>query len=221
VPDRVWADGEGGNSIVSLGGYDDRRRPFVYVDLISGSRGAGAWGDGPEGVPHPGSNNANTPIELIEAEYPIRFEQYGLVQDSGGAGAYRGALAQIRELRFFGDRATLQLRSDKRRFPPYGLQGGQPGTPSSYVLNPGPNEQLLPTIGMSPIDHGDILRHVMAGGGGWGDPLDRDPELVRADVADEKLTVGYAREVYGVVVDPETLAVDEEATRQLRERAAR
>jgi N-methylhydantoinase B len=216
VPDRVWADGEGGNSIVSLGGYDARRRPFVYVDLISGSRGAGAWGDGPEGVPHPGSNNANTPVELIEAEYPIRFEQYGLVPDSGGAGTFRGALAQIRELRFLGEQATLQLRSDKRRFPPYGLQGGRPGTPSSYVLNPGPGEQTLPTIGMSPIRQGNILRHVMAGGGGWGDPLERDPELVRADVADEKLSIEYVRAVYGVVIHPDTLAVDADATLQVR-----
>jgi N-methylhydantoinase B len=223
VPERVWADGEGGNSIVSLGGYDARRRPFVYVDLISGARGAGAWGDGPEGVPHPGSNNANTPIELIEAEYPIRFEQYGLVPDSGGAGTFRGALAQVRELRFLGDRATLQLRSDKRRFPPYGLQGGEPGTPSAYVLNPGPDEQVLPTMGMSPIQHDDILRHHLAGGGGWGDPLERDPALVLADVADEKLSLGYVRDVYGVVVAADALTVDAEATTTLRRqlRAAR
>lgn len=223
VPDRVWADGEGGNSIVSLGGYDARRRPFVYVDLISGARGAGAWGDGPEGVPHPGSNNANTPVELIEAEYPLRFEQYGLVPDSGGAGQFRGALAQVRELRFLGDAATLQLRSDKRRFPPYGLQQGAPGTPSSYVLNPGVEDRVLPTIGMAPIRRGDVLRHQLAGGGGWGDPLDRDPEQVRADVVDEKLTIPYVRDVYGVVVDAATLSVDAEATRALRQapRAAR
>ena len=75
---------------------------------------------------------------------------------------------------------------------------------------------MLPTMGMGPIEQGDTLRHVMAGGGGWGDPLERDPELVRIDVADEKLTVGYAREVYGVVVDAETLTVDEAATAQLR-----
>jgi N-methylhydantoinase B len=82
---------------------------------------------------------------------------------------------------------------------------------------------MLPTIGMSPIRHGDVLRHRMAGGGGWGDPLDRDPKLVLADVVDEKLSVAYVRAVYGVVVDPETLTLDAEATRQLRRalRAAR
>jgi N-methylhydantoinase B len=218
VPDRVPADGEGGNSIVSLGGQDARGRPYVYVDLISGARGGGPWGDGPEGVPHAGSNNANTPVELIEAEYPLRFEQYGLVPDSGGAGKHRGALAQVRELRLLADEAIIQLRSDKRRFPPYGLQGGHSGTPSANVVNPGDpaRERDLPTMGMAHLRHNDVLRHVMAGGGGWGDPLDRDPEAVRQDVWNEKLTIPYAREQYGVVIDPETLAVDHAATGYLR-----
>src|SRR5712692_6737043 len=166
-PDRIPADGEGGNSIVSIGGYDAARRPFVYNDLISGARGAGSWGDGPAGVPHPGSNNANTPVEVIEAAFPLRFEHYGLVPDSGGAGQQRGALAQVRQLRFLGERGVLQIRSDKRRFPPYGLAGGLPGTPSAYILNPGPDQRLLPVMGLSEVKRDDILRHVMAGGGGW------------------------------------------------------
>lgn len=213
IPHAVPADGEGGNSVVSMGGYDPRGRAFVYVDLISGARGAGPWGDGPEGVPHPGSNNANTPAELIESEYPLRVEQYGLVPDSGGAGQYRGALAQVREIRLLEGEAVLQIRSDKREHPPFGLQGGRPGTPSSNVLNvdsDAPRE--LPTMGMAAIQAGDSLRHVMAGGGGWGDPLLRDPEAVLADIRDEKLSLEYARDVYGVVVDPATLAIDRAAT---------
>jgi len=211
-PDRIPADGEGGNSIVSIGGYDAARRPFVYNDLISGARGAGSWGDGPEGVPHPGSNNANTPIELIESAFPLRFEQYGLVPDSGGAGKQRGALAQVREVRFLGERGVLQIRSDKRRFPPYGLAGGAPGTPSANILNPGSNQVLLPTMGLSDIRRGDVLRHIMAGGGGWGDPLERDPELVRLDVHGEKLSAAYAFDVYGVVFRDGSGDVDVEAT---------
>jgi N-methylhydantoinase B len=235
----------------------------VYVDLISGARGAGPWGDGPEGVPHPGSNNANTPAELIESEYPLRVEQYGLVPDSGGAGQFRGALAQVREIRLLEGEAVLQLRSDKRRFPPFGLPGGWPGTPSSNTLNadaeptPAPEPAIdgdvaaepavsagratdaraasdarsatgtdgtagprdLPTMGMAAIRAGDSLRHVMAGGGGWGDPLKRDPAAVLADLRDEKITPGYAREVYGVMVDLTTCTIDEAAT--LRERASR
>jgi N-methylhydantoinase B len=213
-PDRIPADGEGGNSIVSIGGYDAQRRAFVYNDLISGARGAGCWGDGPEGVPHPGSNNANTPIELIEAAFPLRFDAYGLVPDTGGAGQHRGALAQVRQLRFLGEHGVLQLRSDKRRYPPYGLAGGRPGTPSMNLLNPGPNEQVLPTMGKSTLQRGDVLRHVMAGGGGWGDPLERDPQAVGRDVVDEKLSQAYAAEVYGVLfqADQWPPRVDEAAT---------
>ena len=215
VPDRVPACGEGGNTMVSMGGYDARRRPFVYVDIISGARGAAAWGDGPEGVPNPGSNNANTPIEIAEVELPIRFEEYGLVQDSGGAGQHRGGLATVRQVRFLVDKAVLQIRSDRRRFPPFGLNGGQPGTPSANILNPGPGEQMLPTTGLTPIARDDVLRHVLAGGGGWGDPLNRAPEDVQLDVRDEKLSIAYARENYGVVVGPD-LQLDRLATDALR-----
>ena len=217
-PDRIPADGEGGNSIVSIGGYDADLHAFVYNDLISGARGAGSWGDGPEGVPHPGSNNANTPIELVEASFPLRFEEYGLITDSGGAGKQRGALAQVRQVRFLGERAVLQIRSDKRRFPPYGLAGGRCGTPSANILNPGPRQQLLPTMGVTNIHRGDVLRHVTAGGGGWGDPLDRDPSLVQRDVRNEKLSMAYALEIYGVVLHPSTLEVDLAATAALRAR---
>jgi N-methylhydantoinase B len=212
VPDRIAAGGEGGNSIVSIGGYDANFHAFVYNDLISGARGAGSWGDGPEGVPHPASNNANTPVELIESSFPLRFEEYGFVPDSGGAGKHRGALAQIRQVRFLGERGVLQIRSDKRRFPPYGLAGGSSGTPSANILNPGPHQQLLPTMGLKNIQHGDVLRHVMAGGGGWGEPLERDPSLVQSDVQNEKQTVDYALEVYGVVLSRSTLEIDWAAT---------
>jgi N-methylhydantoinase B len=216
IPNRVPAGGDGGNSIISMGGLDARRRPFVYVDLICGSRGAGAWGDGIEGFPHPGANTANTPMEIAELEAPIRFEQYGMVPDSGGAGQHRGALAQVREVRFLMDDALLQLRSDKREFPPYGLAGGRPGTPSANILNPGPAQRLLPTMGLTQIRKDDVLRHVLAGGGGWGDPLDRDPDQVQTDVWNEKLTVAYARREYGVVIHTETLQLDREATDRLR-----
>jgi N-methylhydantoinase B len=216
VPERVPAGGEGGNTIISMGGYDAARRPFVYVDLIAGARGGSARGDGSEGVPHPASNIANTPVEIAETELPIRIERYGLLPDSGGAGQQRGALGQVREVRLLADQAVLQLRSDKRRFPPYGLAGGQPGSPSWNIVNPGPAEMVLPTMGMSRIRRGDVIRHILAGGGGWGDPLARDPELVRQDVREEKVSIAGARRDYGVVIDAATGQVDGPATARLR-----
>lgn len=219
APDRVPAGGEGGNTIISMGGYDRTFHPFVYVDLVAGARGAGAWGDGIEGLPHPCSNVANTPIEMLELDLPVRIEEYSLVPDTGGAGLYRGAVGQVREVRCLADHAILQIRSDKRRHRPLGFAGGGDGAASLNILNPGPGETLLPTLAVHPIGKNDIVRHVLAGAGGWGDPLDRDPLRVEADVLDEKVTVACALREYGVVIDERTLTVDNGATE--RERAMR
>ncbi len=162
VPHRVPADGDGGNSIISIGGYDDARRPFAYVDLLSGARGAHAEGDGAEGVPHPGANVSNTPVEIAEAELPIRIESYGMVRDSGGPGQHRGGLAQIRRVRCLADNALLQVRSDKRRYPPYGLAGGETGSPSMNILDPDGERRALPTMGTAPMKRGDVFYHQLA-----------------------------------------------------------
>jgi N-methylhydantoinase B len=114
------------------------------------------------------------------------------------------------------EEATLQIRSDKRAYPPWALAGGSPGSPSLNVLNPGPGETVLPTLNSSTIRRGDVVRHVLASGGGWGDPLRRDREAVRRDVWNEKLSAEQAARDYGVVVDPEGRAVDAEATERLR-----
>ncbi len=217
VPDRVPADGDGGNTIISIGGYHADGEPFAFVDLICGVRGGRPAGDGPEGVPHPGSNISNTPVEIAEVEQPVRIEAYGLIQDTGGPGKFRGALSQTRRVRCLADEATLQLRSDKRRFPPYGLHGGKPGDPSWNILNPGDGQTILPTLAVAPMKRDDVLLHTMASGGGWGDPLDRDPELVRTDVRSERLTADHVRREYGVVIDPESFEVDLGATERLRD----
>ena len=216
APDRVPADGDGGNSMVTIGGYDEARRPFAYVDLTAGARGGRPNGDGPEGVPHPGANISNTSVEIAEVELPIRVEEYGIKQDTGGPGKYRGALSQVRSVRCLAEEATLQLRSDKRRFPPYGLQGGNPGNPSWNILTSREQETVLPTMGALRILRDDVVSHIIAGGGGWGDPLERDPVLVQQDVWSEKLSIEYVKREYGVIIDPESLQVHQEATSKLR-----
>ena len=217
VPDKVPADGEGGNTIISIGGHTTAGG-FAYVDLFAGARGARPTGDGPDGVAHPAANISNTPVEIAEVESPVRIEEYGLLPDSGGAGKYRGALSEVRSVRFLADEALLQLRSDKRAHPPFGLQGGAPGSPSYNILNPGgDDERLLTTMGTASMRRGDLIRHELASGGGWGDPLERDPAMVLADFLDEKVTADHARQVYGVVIDPDAQQVDTEATKQLRQ----
>ncbi len=179
------------------------------------------WGGGPDkdgldGQPGPMSNLANTPIELLEAEQPIRIDRYGFVADTGGAGKYRGGLAVMRDFRLLAE-ATLQIRSDRRKFLPYGLYGGKPGTPASGILNPDTDPKDMPSKFLMTAQPNDVYRLVLAGGGGYGDPLERDPERVADDVREGKLSADYAQREYGVILDAKTSAVDTAATDALRQ----
>jgi N-methylhydantoinase B len=219
VPDRVTADGQGGATLPSFGGYHNGR-PFVFVETTMGTSGAASTHDGQEGVAHMGANQSNVPIELIEQEYPLRVEQYGLVPDTGGPGRFRGGQSVVREFRVLADEVTFTVRSDKRRFPPYGLRGGTDGTPSWNIVNPGPKQRILPVLTTEPVilHRGDVWRHVMAGGGGYGPAKERDPALVLRDVMLGRVSVGHAGDAYGVVIvaDGDGSAVDAAATGRLR-----
>jgi N-methylhydantoinase B len=216
APDRVFACEVGGDTGVSIGGYDADRRPFVFLEFLFGSWGGRPARDGVDANSSAVVNFSNNPVEVIEAEYPIAIERYGFVPDTGGPGRFRGGLALIREYRFLEAEGVLQLRTDRRRFLPYGLAGGRPGTPSGNVLNPGGEARELPGKCTITVRRGDVFRHVLAGAGGWGDPLDRDPERVREDVLEEKLGAVYARREYGVVVDEATGQVQGPETAALR-----
>jgi N-methylhydantoinase B len=147
----------------------------------------------------------------------VVVDEYGLMPDTGGAGQYRGGLALIRQFRFVGDEAILQVRSDRRDYLPWGLAGGQPGAPSSNVLNPDREARPLPSKFTMTIHKGDVLRHVMPGGGGYGDPFARDPALVLEDVLDDKISPESARRDYGVAIDLASRTVDDRATAKLRQ----
>ena len=97
VPQKVPAAGEGGNSLIIIGGYNKKREPFVMFDLMAGTWGARPTKDGNDGLTNPGSVISNIPAELMELEYPVRVEQYALCKDTGGAGRYRGGMAVARE----------------------------------------------------------------------------------------------------------------------------
>ncbi|MSQ08037.1 MAG: hydantoinase B/oxoprolinase family protein [Dehalococcoidia bacterium] len=216
VPEKVPADGEGGNSLVTMGGYDADGRPFAFVDFVAGARGGRPGGDGPEGVPHPGANIASIPVEIAEAGNPVRIEEYGMVQDSGGAGKFRGALSQVRRVRCLAPEAVLQLRSDKRLHPPYGLAGGSSGSPSMNIFTTAGGDRTLRTMTQLPVRRNEMISHFLAGGGGWGDPLDRDPELVVEDIRNEKVSTAHARAAYGVVVESGTFKLKAGETQRLR-----
>jgi len=199
IPARVGAAGEGGNTLAVFGAdRPDGSDRFIFYELVVGTWGGTPAGDGNDGVTNPASLAANIPVEVAESEFPIMIERYGLVPDSGGAGLHRGGLAVERVWRCLTPETSLIVRSDRSAHAPYGLAGGGPGGLSSNrLIHPDGSEELLPSMFSITIGEGDVYAHQMAGGGGWGDPLQRDHELVRADVLDGKVTLEAALEKYG------------------------
>jgi len=216
LPDAIAADGAGGSTLPSFSGWHQGKR-FVFSECIMGTWGATSRHDGQEGVPHMASNQANVPVEMIESDYPIRIEEYGFAADSGGAGKYRGGLGVVREYRMLADEVYFGVRSDKAVHAPHGLFGGGEGARAINLIHSDAGERALPPMPMVPITlrRGERYRHVMAGGGGFGDPLEREPESVRADVTDGKVSRAQARSAYGVLLD-EQARVDVAATQELR-----
>ena len=217
LKDEVGAASDGGNTGVSIGGYDKSRRPFIFVDFACGSWGGRPWGDGVQGNSNMFANMASQSVELIESQNPIQILRYELISDRAGAGKYRGGVPYRRDYLFTEEEAVLQVRSDRRRFRPYGLYGGYAGRPSRNVLNPDKEARLLDSKVTMHLRRGDVFRHELPGGGGWGDPLDRDPSNVLNDARNEYISVEGANRDYGVVIDNSTWTVDLVATRNLRE----
>jgi N-methylhydantoinase B len=216
LPERVFAASDGGNTGITIGGYDDARRPFIFVDFACGSWGARPWADGVQGNSNMFANMASQSVEVIEAEHPLQVLSFEFLTDRAGPGKFRGGAPYRRDYRFLEREAVLQVRSDRRRFRPYGLYGGRPGRPSKNVLNPDTEARVLESKFIATLHRGDVLRHELAGGGGWGDPLERDPMRVLHDVRNGLVSPDGARRDYGVVIDTESWTVDEESTVRLR-----
>jgi N-methylhydantoinase B len=221
LPDKVKAAGDGGNTGISIGGYDEDRKPFVYVDFTCGAWGARPFADGLDGNSHMFANMASHSIEVTEAEQPIQLLAYEFVADRAGAGKYRGGVPFRRDYKFLEQEGMLQVRSDRRDFRPFGLYGGSPGGPSENYLNPDGENRLLPSKLTMTVKRGDIFRHVLAGAGGWGDPLERDPAAVLRDVRNELLSPEKALADYGVVIDTAVWKIDVAATNRRRDEIAR
>jgi N-methylhydantoinase B len=219
VPERVMAAGEGGNTVVAIGGWDRATaKPFVLVDMINGCWGGRFGRDGIEGVTNPSQNMSNLPVETLEARYPLRVESYGFRDDSGGAGEYRGGLGLTRSYRLLAEDAVLQLRADRTAHPPWGLFGGLPGALSANAIEVDGMRRLLPGKATLEISRGTVVHHDQAGGGGYGNPLARALSAIRRDLADGKVTAAAAARDHGVVFIGG--AIDEAATVVRRTRLA-
>lgn len=229
LPDNVRAAGEGGTTTYAFGGRLADGRSFSVRESLLGAWGGARDRDGVDAISSPAANISNTPAEVLEAEYPVAVDEYAFVPDSGGAGTHRGGLALVRALRYCAEKGSFYLRADRQKYRPYALAGGGAGTPARISMVRDGIERKLPAKVSQDLRRGDVLRIVIPGAAGWGPPLERDPELVLADVRAEKLSVKYARRVYGVVVaaghgdraNPGTLRLDMQTTAKLRQRRRR
>ena len=217
LPDCSCAASDGGNIGVAVGGYRADRSPFIYVDFHCGAWGGRPWADGLQGNASLFSNLSATSAEMAEVEGPLRVLAFEFLRDSAGAGKFRGGCAFRRVYEMKEDEGTLQIRNDRCTHAPFGLYGGGAGKRGRNVFNPGtPQEEPLPGKITRVIRKGDVFCYEQAGAGAWGDPLEREPARVLADVRNGYVSHEMAREQYGVALDIRAWIVDEEKTVELR-----
>ncbi len=204
APERLPACPSSGMSILNVKTMDrSGKTVMASIGPIGGGAGGSPDGDGSDAS---GANSAflrNTPVEINEAEVPIRIRRYGMVRNSAGAGKYRGGLGTVMEFQVFSPNTLVTARNrDRSHFGAWGVCGGRAGRTSSFTRNPDmPGEENLGNTDLVHCRPGDIIRCEGGGGGGYGDPYQRAPANVLEDVRRGYVTVADARALYGVVID--------------------
>jgi N-methylhydantoinase B len=218
APDRILAEnGTAPGSSTTMYGVRNNGKRFLFMDLRGAGMGASSRADGHYCAHFP-SNTSNTPCEILESDAPIIVEKKEIICDSGGPGRRRGGLGQEIVWRIPDNEAapippvTVSNIMGRFRYAPQGLFGGKEATRAKYQIN----ESDSDWGGLNFCKPGDVLRFCQAGGGGYGNPFEREPELVVTDVRHGYVSIEKAREEYGVVIEAVTLEVDAAATEALR-----
>jgi N-methylhydantoinase B len=199
----------------TFGGTSDTGEPFVYYELLIGGVGGRAGSDGVDGLVSC-FNTSNIPVEIHEATSPVLVERLELLEDSGGPGLHRGGAGIRKVLRVLAGPVRLTNLADRHVYPAWGLFGGEPGTTGSVTLSRNGQTEALHSKTTRDVAAGDVLDYRVAGAGGWGRPLERDPDAVLEDVLDGLVSVAAAEERYGVVIDEAAGAVDRVSTAERR-----
>jgi N-methylhydantoinase B len=224
VPDKIRADGAGSRSIIIGGRTTTTGKGYVQYEIIGGGAGARPTKDGMSGTCMNQSNAKIAPVEIIESEFPTRMLRFELIRDSGGPGRHRGGLGIRREYVNLAD-ARFSIRSTKHIIPPNGCAGGHPGATGDIWINPERDgAKRLPTrYADYPLKVDDVFRLESPGGGGYGDPFEREPARVLADVREGVVSPAAAERDYGVVLrkNGASWSVDEQATTARRSSAVR
>ncbi|SHM86803.1 N-methylhydantoinase B [Caldanaerovirga acetigignens] len=221
APDRITA----GHflSIIGtiVGGIDDRtKEPFVLCEPQAGGWGAGINKDGENGlVAIDDGETYNMPVEVAETRYPILVEQYSFNLASGD-GKYRGGFGLIRDYRILNSNAELTTIASRYRYLPWGVNGGSPGSNNKVQVFTNGDIVERATFSNFPLKKNDLVRFISGGGGGYGNPIERDPMMVLEDVKNEYITPEKALKVYGVVIEEKegALSVNMDETQKLRQK---
>ncbi len=221
LPHRLPACPSSGMSILNVKTTDRHGKAIMAsIGPVGGGAGGSPYGDGSDAS---GANSAflrNTPVEINEAEVPIRIRKYGLVRNSAGAGQYRGGLGVVMEFQVFAPNTLVTARNrDRSVFGAWGVLSGMAGRTSTFVRNPGrEDEENLGNTDLVACEPGDILRCEGGGGGGYGDPFLREPSRVLRDVRRGYIDEELAQRTYGVAISDRQL--DSARTEVLRQAAA-
>ena len=199
VPEKVCAACSGEMNLLNLGGLHPVTGEYYnYVETYAGGQGACHDLDGEDGVHTHLTNTRNAPVEVIERSYPLEVVRYGLIPDSEGPGRFRGGCGMLRELQCLGERTTISIGADRRRFTPWGIGTDHRARGAHCLVTSADGVQKeLPTKVLTVLNRGDRLRIETPGAGGWGDPKTRDQVAVDRDVAEGLVNPKRARLIYG------------------------
>jgi len=198
APGRVPADSGGELLVLAFGGERPDGTRYVTGELVAGGAGASAAKDGVDVIETDATNCMNLPAEAMEMEAPIRVHRVALRPDSGGAGRFRGGLGVVREYEILDGEVSLSHRGERHFFSAPGLDGGSEGARAHSVIRRADGaEEIIPSKVVTTLHKGDRLVVETAGGGGYGDPLERSAEQVRADVRNGKVSADAAGTAYG------------------------
>jgi N-methylhydantoinase B len=222
VPGQVTAGNSAALQAVAYSGFDpDTGEYWIYVEIAEGSYGGRCGKDGLDAIDNLMSNTRNNPIEEIEMRLPMRCERYELRDHPPAAGSWRGGVGSIRQWRF-AQPVIVSASGDLRIDPPRGVFGGEAGRPGAVTRTGPDGTQPLPArFGGVHLAAGEAITIEVPGGGGYGDPLDRDPDAVARDVRDGLCAPEDARDRYGVVIDPASGRADHPASIRLRQDMSR
>ncbi len=215
---KAMAGGGTGSSdtrcVITLVARDREGQQFLIRDVMGAGSGARPYADGDDCVTA-NVRGRNMPCEFFETFYPVQVEKLALRPDSGGPGKFRGGMGYLKEIRFLTE-GFIMVADDRMLLQPFGASGGDAGAGSLYALNPETDQELsIPNkTDFVPIKNGDVLRILTPGGGGWGDPLDREPERVLQDVRLGRVSMDSARHDYGTVIDRDSMKILEGETDQ-------